>query len=384
MRRFSNLASTVARSRAWMVSLTAVVVLAVAGTTLGYTAMADTVTLTVDGEEREISARAATVGDVLADEGIELGEHDQVAPSLDDPIEEGSEISVRYGRPLELTVDGETETHWVTATDVDSALEQIGRGFDGAELSLSRGGDLDRSGASLEVVTAKKLTFVIAGKKPVKKTLTASTVEDALDELGVKVHKLDQAKPGFGKRVEDGDKIVFTDIKKDTRKVTEAIAFETVERSDSSMFEDQEQVAREGKAGAREATYAVTIRNGQVVARKLVKATVTRQPVDRVVEVGTKERPAPEPAPAANFAAGSSVWDSLAQCESGGNWAINTGNGYYGGLQFNLQTWRAYGGAGYPHTSSRETQIAVATRLRDARGGYGAWPSCSAKLGLPR
>jgi uncharacterized protein YabE (DUF348 family) len=378
VRRFSNLASTVARSRAWMVSLTAVVVLAVAGTTLGYTAMADTVTLTVDGEEREISARAATVGDVLADEGIELGERDQVAPSLDDPIEEGSEISVRYGRPLELTVDGETETHWVTATDVDSALEQIGRGFDGAELSLSRGGDLDRSGASLEVVTAKKLTFVIAGKKPVKKTLTASTVEDALDELGVKVHKLDQAKPGFGKRVEDGDRIVFTDIKKDTRKVTEAIAFETVQRSDSSMFEDQEQVAREGRAGAREATYAVTIRNGQVVARKLVKATVTRQPVDRVVEVGTKERPA------ANFAAGSSVWDSLAQCESGGNWAINTGNGYYGGLQFNLQTWRAYGGAGYPHTSSRETQIAVATRLRDARGGYGAWPSCSAKLGLPR
>ena len=384
MRRISNLASTVARSRAWMVSLTAVVVLAVAGTTLGYTAMADTVTLTVDGEEREISARAATVGDVLDDEGIEIGEHDQVAPSLGDPIEDGSEISVRYGRPLELTVDGETETHWVTATDVDSALEQIGRGFDGADLSLSRGGDLDRSGASLEVVTAKKLTFVIAGKKPVRKTLTAATVEDALDELGVKVHKLDQAKPGFAKRVEDGDKIVFTDIKKDTRKVTESVAFGTVERSDASMFEDEEQVAREGEAGAREATYQVTIRNGQVVARKLVKATVTRQPVDRVVEVGTKERPAPEPAPAANFAVGSSVWDRLAQCESGGNWAINTGNGYYGGLQFNLQTWRAYGGAGYPHTSSRETQIAVATRLRDARGGYGAWPSCSAKLGLPR
>ena len=383
MRRISNLASTVARSRAWMVSLTAVVVLAVAGTTLGYTAMADTVTLTVDGEEREISARAATVGDVLDDEGIEIGEHDQVAPSLGDPIEDGSEISVRYGRPLELTVDGETETHWVTATDVDSALEQIGRGFDGADLSLSRGGDLDRSGASLEVVTAKKLTFVIAGKKPVRKTLTAATVEDALDELGVKVHKLDQAKPGFAKRVEDGDKIVFTDIKKDTRKVTESVAFGTVERSDASMFEDEEQVAREGEAGAREATYQVTIRNGQVVARKLVKATVTRQPVDRVVEVGTKERPS-EPAPAANFAVGSSVWDRLAQCESGGNWAINTGNGYYGGLQFNLQTWRAYGGAGYPHTSSRETQIAVAPRLRDARGGYGAWPSCSAKLGLPR
>ncbi|WP_306799010.1 transglycosylase family protein [Nocardioides sp. OK12] len=373
-----------ARSRAWMVSLTAVVVLAVAGTTFGYTAMADTVTLTVDGEEREISARAATVGDVLADEGIELGEHDQVAPALTDPISEGSEISVRYGRPLELTVDGETETHWVTATDVDSALEQIGRGFDGAELSLSRGGDLDRSGASLEVVTAKKLTLVIAGKKPVKRTLTAATVEDALDELGVEVDKLDEAKPGFGKRVEDGDKIVFTNVEKATRKVTESIAFGTVERTDSSMFEDEEDVVREGRAGARNATYKVTLRNGEVVGRELLKATVTREAVDRILAIGTKERPAPAPAPSANFASGSSVWDSLAQCESGGNWAINTGNGYYGGLQFNLQTWRAYGGAGYPHTSSRETQIAVATRLRDARGGYGAWPSCSAKLGLPR
>ena len=68
------------------------------------------------------------------------------------------------------------------------------------------------------------------------------------------------------------------------------------------------------------------------------------------------------------------MWDSLAQCESGGNWAINTGNGYYGGLQFNVGTWRAYGGTGYPHQASRETQIAVATRLRDATGGYGSWP----------
>ena len=55
------------------------------------------------------------------------------------------------------------------------------------------------------------------------------------------------------------------------------------------------------------------------------------------------------------------MWDALAQCESGGNWAINTGNGYYGGLQFNLGTWQAYGGTGYPHQTSRETQIAIAS-----------------------
>jgi hypothetical protein len=82
---------------------------------------------------------------------------------------------------------------------------------------------------------------------------------------------------------------------------------------------------------------------------------------------------------------GSSVWDDLARCESGGNWALNTGNGYYGGLQFGYATWHTYGGgefAEYPHEATREEQIVVAERLRAARG-YAPWPSCRAKLGLP-
>jgi hypothetical protein len=108
--------------------------------------------------------------------------------------------------------------------------------------------------------------------------------------------------------------------------------------------------------------------------------------VSRIVKVGTKAPapPAPAPAPAANYASGSSVWDRIAQCESGGNWAINTGNGYYGGLQFNLSTWHSYGGSGYPHQNSREAQIAVAERVRAANGGgYGSWPGCASALGLP-
>ena len=83
----------------------------------------------------------------------------------------------------------------------------------------------------------------------------------------------------------------------------------------------------------------------------------------------------------ASAAAPDSAWDRLAACESGGRWNINTGNGYYGGLQFNLQTWRGVGGSGYPHQASRETQIAMANRLHDARG-FAPWPSCSSKLGL--
>lgn len=82
-------------------------------------------------------------------------------------------------------------------------------------------------------------------------------------------------------------------------------------------------------------------------------------------------------------AADGGVWDRIAQCESGGNWHINTGNGYYGGLQFSAGTWRAYGGTAYAPTADRATraqQIEIATRVQRAQG-WGAWPVCSARAG---
>lgn len=91
--------------------------------------------------------------------------------------------------------------------------------------------------------------------------------------------------------------------------------------------------------------------------------------------------PAPQPRSAAPSVAGGSVWDSLAQCEAGGNWAINTGNGFYGGLQFTLSSWQAAGGSGYPHHASREEQI-MRGQILQSMQGWGAWPACSAKLGL--
>jgi len=87
---------------------------------------------------------------------------------------------------------------------------------------------------------------------------------------------------------------------------------------------------------------------------------------------------------AAPAVGGGSVWDQLAQCESGGNWSMNTGNGFYGGLQFMQSTWVSVGGTRYapaPHLASREQQIAAAETLL-ARSGWGQWPACSAKLGL--
>jgi LysM repeat protein len=79
--------------------------------------------------------------------------------------------------------------------------------------------------------------------------------------------------------------------------------------------------------------------------------------------------------------ASGSIWDDLAQCESGGNWSIDTGNGFYGGLQFTLSSWQAVGGSGYPNQASRSEQIMRAEMLQTQQG-WGAWPVCSAKLGL--
>jgi hypothetical protein len=101
-------------------------------------------------------------------------------------------------------------------------------------------------------------------------------------------------------------------------------------------------------------------------------------------ELARRELPAPPPPrPGARAArgGGGDVWDRLAACESGGNWAANTGNGYYGGLQFSARSWAAVGGSGLPHEHGRGTQIAMAERLRAAQG-WGAWPSCSRRLGL--
>ncbi|MGO3845855.1 transglycosylase family protein [Agrococcus casei] len=84
--------------------------------------------------------------------------------------------------------------------------------------------------------------------------------------------------------------------------------------------------------------------------------------------------------PTAANAASGATWDALAECESGGDWSINTGNGYYGGLQFSLPTWEANGGTGNPADASRAEQIRVAENVL-ATQGWGAWPSCSAQIG---
>jgi resuscitation-promoting factor RpfB len=361
------------KSKPILIGLVAVAALSVTGVTWGYQSMKTHVTLVVDGQQRDLSLRADTVADVLSSQGISVGPHDEVVPSLDSRVQDGSEVAVEYGRPLTLDVDGRQQTYWTTATSVSAALSGLGRTYDDARFSTSRDASIGRAGLAVDVTTPKQVTVALAGAKPVTKKVYADTVREALTALGVTPDADDQVSPALDRPIDDHTRITWTKVVTKTQQVTgEHFSLPTVKHEDSSLDQGTEQVDTAGKDGLRDATYQLVYRNGRLVSRTLVSQDVTSKPVAEVVTVGTK---APPP-PTTNFAGGDTVWDRIAQCESGGNWAANTGNGYYGGLQFSLGTWRAYGGSGLPSQASRATQIAIATKVRDASGGYGAWPVC--------
>lgn len=177
------------------------------------------------------------------------------------------------------------------------------------------------------------------------------------------------------------------------RKVTKTrvIAFDTDRKADDDLAKGTTKVTREGVNGLATVTIHETVADGKVLKSTVVKRDVTKEPVDQIVLVGTKTaavkprvatptpsqtrtaEPKPEPeAPTSGLdLRRAAMWDRIAQCESGGNWSINTGNGYYGGLQFNTGTWLSAGGGDFASRAdlaTRAEQITVANRVYDERG----------------
>jgi hypothetical protein len=172
----------------------------------------------------------------------------------------------------------------------------------------------------------------------------------------------------------------ITVTRKHTEKVTEREPLDPTENviEDTDLNMSRTVVENPGKAGVQDVTYAVSIVNGKEESREAVGHTVVVPAQPKTVRKGAK--PGTEVPPVRDGA----VWDALAKCESGGNWAINTGNGYFGGIQFDQSTWSRQGGLKYaerPDLATREEQIAIAEVTR-ARQGWGAWPACTSRLGI--
>jgi uncharacterized protein YabE (DUF348 family) len=337
-------------------------------------AMDKTVTVTVDGEAREVHTFAGTVGGALGSADLTVGEHDTLAPAADTDIDDGSQIVLRRGRLLTVRLDGQERKVWTTALTVEEALRQLGMHAEGFAVSADRSRRIPLVGLELDIRSAKKVILADGGEPPREVSTTALTVEELLLGIGTPLEPTDTVNPAGETLVASGMTVEVTRVRLSEVTETLEIAPPVEKTDDPELLKGEEKVVEPGVPGERIVVFKVTTTNGTITNREELSSQVVREPAARKVLVGTKLPP------------DGAVWDRLAKCESGGNWAINTGNGYYGGLQFNKSTWDAYGGreyAAYPHQATREQQIAIATKLRDDRGGYGAWPSCSRQLGLP-
>jgi uncharacterized protein YabE (DUF348 family) len=369
-----------------IVAVGATAAFAVAGGSVAYATKSKTVSLSVDGQVQKVHTFGSTVGDALEAGKVQVGEHDVVAPGLDSGLKDGQEIAVQYGRKLTVDADGTKKTYWTTADSVNEALADLGLRYDGAFLSTSRSAPLGRQGLDLVVKTPKTVQIVHAGKVQTIKSL-AATVGEALTAAKIAWDRDDRVTPAPATALKLGvNKVGF--VKVDVKKVTKtvAVAHGTDKTNSATMLEGTTKTTTKGTDGSTSVTYVYTYLDGKLTTQKVVSTKVVSAPVDEEILVGTKPKPAPttttDTTPSTPSTGSTSAWDRIAECESGGNWAANTGNGYYGGLQFDHGTWAAYGGTAYANNAngaSKAQQIAIAEKVKADRGGYGAWPVCGAK-----
>lgn len=343
----------------------------------GYAVAAQkTVTLNVDGIPMTVTTMKSRVIDVIKENGFGVGERDDLYPAGDELVHEADKIVLRRSRPLQISLDGQAAKQvWTTASTVDEALAQLAM-TDTAPAAASRGSRVPLAGMALPVVSAKSVHIDDGGAVRMVH-LAAPNVGGLLAAAGAPLEQSDQVTPGAKAPVTDGMQIKVTRnrIEKVTERVPLLPAAKRVE--DPEMNVSREVIEDPGSPGTQDVTFAVAKVNGVETGRLPIANTVVTPARDAVVRVGTK--PGTEVPPVAE----GGIWDAIASCEAGGNWAINTGNGYYGGVQFDQGTWERNGGLRYASRAdlaTREEQIAIAEVTR-ARQGWGAWPVCSGRAG---
>lgn len=351
----------------------ALVVAFLAGGTTAFVAADKAVRLTVDGVPRTLHTFADDVDELLAAEGLGVGPHDLVAPAGAVALDDGDEIVLRYGRPLSLTLDGQRREVWTTARTVDGALRQFGIRAEGAYLSAPRTAPVPRSGLALAVRTERSITFMADGRERVIRT-NAATVQEALGEAGITLHGQDTTSVPAGSFPRDGQTVTVLRIT-GTREIREERVPYTTERvKDPSLFAGTEVVERAGRPGARRVTYSLRTVNGVKQKPRRIAEETVREPVSQLVKVGTK------PLPTSVHGADGLDWAALARCESGGRPGATDPSGTYGGLyQFDVQTWQSLGGSGRPQDAPGPEQTYRAKKLYVQRGAS-PWPHCGRTL----
>ena len=367
--------------------LQALILLTLLAASIAWIRADKTVTVSVDGSPRQLRTLASTVGGLLDRADIAVGEHDQVAPGREAPVRDGAQISVRRGRQLALTVDGQPERVWVTASSVAEALDQLGIRADGAYLSASRSREIPLGGFDLALRTPHRVSLTTDGSTR-DMVSTAATVADLLTEAGVALEPSDRVSEPADAYPADGAALRVTRVRTSQLVESAEVPFGTVTHEDAGLARGTQRMESPGTPGTLERTYAVTLTDGVETAREPVAERLVTPPQDRVVTVGTQAAP-PAPtqssgsasvAPAAPQPSGGGGlnWAALAQCESSGNPRAASGP-YQGLYQFDQSTWASVGGTGRPADASPAEQLARAQMLYQQRG-RAPWPVCGRHL----
>ncbi|WP_275464319.1 resuscitation-promoting factor [Streptomyces noursei] len=351
----------------------ALVVAFLAGGTTAFVAHDKAVKLSVDGDPRTLHTFADDVDELLADQKLDIGRHDIVAPTSGTDLASGDEIVIRHGRPVMLTLDGQRRQVWTTADTVEGALHQLGVRAEGAYLSAARSQRIARHGLELHVRTERALAFVADGREYHVRT-NAATVREALAQAGLALRERDTTSVPPDSFPRDGQTVSVLRITGTTEVREQPVPFRTVKRPDPALPRGTEVVVRPGVPGLRRVTYRRDTVNG--VRRKPHKVAVetVHRPRPQIIHVGTQALPT-----SVNGADGL-AWEALAQCEAGGRPDAVDVSGTYGGLyQFDVGTWHGLGGSGRPQDAPAAEQTFRAKKLYVTRGAS-PWPVCGRKL----
>lgn len=338
-----------------------------------------TVTLNVDGKASSVQSFGGTVEQVVKSANLELKAGDRVSPSLDATVQNGTVININQAKEVKVSLDGAEKTVNTTAQDVEDLVTELGVAS-ASSVSAPKDATLSLAGSYVSISTPKTVSIVADGKVNTA-TTTAPTVGKVLEDSGVTLAANDRTSQPANANVVNNMVIKVSRVDTSQTTVTsEDVPFETVTAESADMLKGEKEVTQAGAAGKLERTFKLVLVDGREASRTLVSEKVAVQPVTEKVTVGTKAKPAPQAAPAAagaNTGAAApammneAMWDKIAQCESSGNWSINSGNGYYGGLQFDIRTWIGAGGGAYAPNASLATkaqQIDIANRVYAQRG----------------
>ncbi|WP_406633277.1 transglycosylase family protein [Pseudarthrobacter quantipunctorum] len=342
-----------------------------------------TITLNVDGKVSSVQTFGGTVGQVVKSANLELNPADRVSPSVDASVQDGTVINVNKAKEVKVSLDGSEKTVNTTAQDVAGLVTELGVAS-ASSVSVPKDAQLSIAGSYVSISTPKTVSLVADGKVDTA-TTTAATVGKVLEDAGLVLGANDRSSQPVNAHVVNNMVIKVSRVDTgQTAVTTEDVPFETVTSESGELLKGEKEVTQKGAAGKLEKTFKLVLVDGREASRTLVSETVTVQPVAEKVTVGTKPKPVAQAAPAATASSAGTntgaaapammneaMWDKIAQCESTGNWSINSGNGYYGGLQFDIRTWIGAGGGAYAPNASLATkaqQIDIANRVYAQRG----------------